>query len=114
MILGNSVYTSTARPILVYDKRFDSNKSFLDDWLKSEGFRYVGFQSYIQGCPLIYFDITHKLYTFGLPGIEISMVFRDHAITLKEFFTIYNIYKKYEGKEMFTFHNKRFDPFSDE
>ena len=44
-----------------------------------------------------------------MPGIAIVYVIGEHAITLDEFKTIYAIYKKYEGKELFTFHKERFD-----
>ena len=57
----------------------------------------------------MYIDITRKLYAYGMPGIAIVYVIGEHAITLDEFKTIYAIYKKYEGKELFTFHKERFD-----
>ena len=46
-----------------------------------------------------------------MPGIAIVYVIGEHAITLDEFKTIYAIYKKYEGKELFTFHKERFDSY---
>ncbi len=32
-----------------------------------------------------------------MPGVGIAPVIANHAITLDEFMTVYNIYKKYDG-----------------
>jgi hypothetical protein len=44
-----------------------------------------------------------------MPGVELVGAIGSHAINIDEFMTIYNIYKKYENKELFVFHEERFD-----
>lgn len=44
-----------------------------------------------------------------MPGVCLAQPIGNHAITLEEFITIYDIYKKYEGKDVFVFHSERFD-----
>ena len=44
-----------------------------------------------------------------MPGVSLALPIGNHAITIDEFKTIYAIFKKYEGKELFTFSNERFD-----
>ena len=61
------------------------------------------------GCPWAHVDITTKQYAYGMPGVSIVGEIGNHAITIAEFMTIYNIFKKYENKELFVFHEKRFD-----
>ena len=88
---------------LVCDKSFkDCNAPFLE-FLRSEGYT-SGFHKGNYGCPWIYVDITAKQYAYGMPGIALMEVLGNHAITVSEFMTIYNIYKKYENKSIFVFH----------
>lgn len=59
-----------------------------------------------RGCISIsHVNCTHMVCRGG----DIVPSIGEHAITLDEFKTIYAIYKKYEGKEIFTFHKERFD-----
>lgn len=78
--------------------------NFLDD----EGFNNVG-KGMFDNCPWIYIDLNKKVYAYGIPGIPYTGVIGGHAIRLSEFYTIYNIYKQYAGKELFVFKSKRFD-----
>lgn len=48
----------------------------------------------------VYVNITHKLYADGMPGIPVVTATGKHAITIDDFFTIWNIYEKYSGKEV--------------
>ena len=44
-----------------------------------------------------------------MPGVAIVGVIGEHAITIDEFMIIFNIFKKYENKELFVFNEERFD-----
>ena len=58
----------------------------------------------------LYGSIDHgRQYAYGMPGVSLALPIGNHAITIDEFKTIYAIFKKYEGKELFTFSNERFD-----
>lgn len=49
------------------------------------------------GCPWVFVNINKKTYKKGKAGICFGPVFGDHAVTVEEFKTIWEIYKKYEG-----------------
>ena len=66
------------------------------DWLRSEGFITWGRKGSFS-MDWIYINILSKVYAPGVPGIGLTKVVGDHAITFEEFKTIYNIFKKYEG-----------------
>ena len=82
-------------------------------WLTEEGFTYAGFKPSME-CPWIYVNITRRQYSYAIIGVPLVQAIGNHAITISEFMTIYNIYKKYEGKEIFVFHQERFDYNADE
>lgn len=69
----------------------------LYEWLRSEGFVSWGRKGTFLGVDWIYINITSKVFAPGMPGVGITRVIANHAITLDEFMTIYNIYKKYDG-----------------
>lgn len=77
-------------------------------FLKDEGFEKVG-KGMFPNCPWLFIDLNKKVYSLAIPGIKYTGVIGDHAIKLSEFYTIYNIYKQYENKDVFTFKSKRFD-----
>lgn len=77
-------------------------------WLRKEGFTFNGPHGNF-GCRWVHVNITRKEYAYGMPGAELAKPLGNHAITIDEFMTIYNIYKKYEGKGLFTFNKERFD-----
>lgn len=74
----------------------------------NEGFK-LGSHHGNYGCWWIYVDITNKQYAYGMPSIEVIGAIGNHAITINEFMTIYNIYKKYENKGIFVFNKESFD-----
>ncbi len=78
-------------------------------WLRSEGFVYGWHKGNYGICPWMFINITRKLFAYGMPGYKIVDPIGNHAITVEEFKTIYEIYKKYEGKDLFVFHKERFD-----
>ena len=96
------IWEGKKKVFLVCDESFkDSNAPFFS-FLKAEGFSY-GSHKGNYGCPWIHVDITTKQYACGMPGIEPVGTIGNHAITMDEFMTIYNIYKKYESKSLFVF-----------
>lgn len=56
-----------------------------------------GFDSWIhaKGYPMnwVYVNLNSKVYAKGMPGINITPHLGNHAVTIDEFMTIYNIYK---------------------
>lgn len=71
-------------------------QSHIYDWLKAEGFITWGRKGTFN-TDWIYINIYSKVYAPGVPGVGVTTVVGDHAITFEEFRTIYNIFKKYEG-----------------
>ena len=69
----------------------------LYQWLKDEGFISWRQKGTYDGVDWIYINITSKVYAPGMPGIGITQEICGHAVTLDEFMTIYNIFKKYKG-----------------
>lgn len=95
--------------ILVYSKSLkDFYASAFYAYLKEEGFVSWGRHG-DYGCGWIYINITDKIYAPGMPGIQLTTPLGDHAVTIGEFKTIYGIYRKYRGKEVFVFDKDRFD-----
>lgn len=94
--------------ILVCDESLKVNDSEFYKWLIAEGFQSWGHHGN-WSCWWVYVNLKSKLYAPGMPGISVTNPLGEHAITINEFYTIYNIFKKYEGKEVFVFHNERFD-----
>ena len=84
--------------LLVRDKSLlDGYAAPLYKWLEKEGF--ISWEK--KGCyydvDWVYINIYSKVYAPGIPGVPLTPVLGKHAITLDEFMTIYQIYKKYEG-----------------
>lgn len=80
------------------------------DWLMSEGF-IPGWKAgvhhskgYFQGCvDWIYVNLNSKTVVPGMSGIALFEPIGNHAITVEEFRKIYEIYKKYSGKQVMEF-----------
>lgn len=89
---------------LVHDKDLaryqDGNDSFIN-WLLSEGFKFHEF--YQSTCTGVWVNLNYKIIACGKPGIRCFEEIGHHAISIDEFKTIYEIYKKYEGKGPFVF-----------
>lgn len=86
---------------LVCDKMLMDHNSAIFEWLRNEGFTYGWSKGNYGVCDWAFINITSKQYACGMPGVQITVPTGNHAITLNEFMTIYNIYKKYESKELF-------------
>ena len=93
---------------LVCDKSLEKCDAPFLIWLRDEGFTFGGYHGNY-GCWWVYINITRKQYAYGMPGVSLAQPIGNHAITIEEFQTIYAIYKKYDGKELFVFHVDRFD-----
>lgn len=91
---------------LVCDKTFKEPDSPFVEWLRNEGFTYGWYKGNYGICDWAFINITSKQYAYGMPGIQITVPTGNHAITLDEFMTIYNIYRKYDGKELFACRQK--------
>ena len=91
-----------AESFLVCDGTFiDSDAPFFK-WLRSERFTLGWHKGNYGACDWAYINITSKQFAYGMPGVSITTPTGNHAITLDEFMTIYNIYRKYDGKELFS------------
>ena len=107
--MGNSSISSgNTEAFLICDKSLGSNEAEFYTWLREEGFKGGDYHGNF-GCPWAHVNITRKLYACGMPGVCKAQPIGNHAITIKEFKTIYEIYKKYEDKELFVFHEERYD-----
>lgn len=97
-----------AEAFLVCDKSFEDFHAPFFDWLSDEGFKFAGYHGHY-GCWWVHVNITRKQFAYGMPGVELAKPLGNHAITIDEFKTIYGIYKRYDEKDLFVFHEKRFD-----
>ncbi len=79
---------------LVYGEDLGKQESMFIDFLRAEGFQCkYGFWD----CPWVWVNIDTKVYGRGRPGVTYSGTIGGHAITIDEFMSIYDIYKKYSG-----------------
>jgi len=82
--------------VIVYDDDL-RNKTDFFDWLRSEGFSlWRHSKGWFDGVCWVYINIDSKLYARGMPGIPITQAFGRHAITIREFQDICEIFKKYK------------------
>ena len=93
---------------LVCNKSLESIHAPFFKWLRDEGFTFAGYHGNY-GCHWAHVNITRKQYAYGMPGVELVKPIGNHAITIEEFMTIYEIYKKYEGKNPLVFHSVNCD-----
>lgn len=91
-----------AESFLVCDKTFADCDSPFFKWLRSEGFTLGWHKGNYGVCDWAYINITSKQFAYGMPGVSITTPTGNHAITVDEFMTIYNIYKKYDGEDLFS------------
>ena len=91
-----------AEAFLVKDPTLENIDAPFYKWLRKNGFKHAWHKGHY-GCSWAFVNITHKLYAYGMPGVGIVKPIGNHAITLDEFYQIYNIYSKYEGLELMCF-----------
>lgn len=93
---------------LICDKSLgDCNAPFLA-WLREEGFTFSGISRELWVLLGICKHYPKRICVWYARS-SLSKPLGNHAITIDEFKTIYEIYKKYEGKDLFVFHSERFD-----
>ena len=91
---------ATKGSLLVAGEDLEKIDSVFINFLRSEGFHCkYGFWD----CPWVWVNIETKVYGRGRPGVEYAGVIGGHAITIQEFMTVYEIYKRYEGKKVLEF-----------
>lgn len=94
---------------LVADDDLKNGDAKLVEFLEKEGFSHHKHTGYSPYCPRIFIDLNQKLYGRARIGVRFGTIIGNHAIREEEFYTIYKIYKQYEGKELFTFKKERLD-----
>lgn len=83
--------------IVVYDDSFENfHESDFKRFLDAEGFLHWRYGRNFD-TSWVYININSKIYARGMPGINVAAHLGEHVITIDEFKTIYNIFKKYEG-----------------
>ena len=82
---------------LIYSYHLQQKNDFFD-WLNCEGFRlWEHSEDWYPGVNWLYININAKIYTIGIPGMNITEPVGNHAVTISEFKQIYAIYSKYEN-----------------
>ena len=85
---------------LVKGKEVEDMYSPFWRWLREQGFHSWGRHGHFAYVDWVYINVRSKIYAPGMPGIGLASPLFNHAITLEEFYTIWNIYSKYEGLSM--------------
>lgn len=94
MISKDLVLGSDKMAFLVYGDDLGKQESMFINFLRAEGFQCkYGFWD----CPWVWVNIDTKVYGRGRPGVAYAGIIGGHAITIDEFMSIYDIYKKYSG-----------------
>ncbi len=102
------VYGGPAEAFLVYDPSLERADAPFFRQLRQEGYE-PGDSRGCFGCPWCYAHLSQKRFAYGMPGVAVTRPIGGHAITLEEFWTIYEIYRKYQGEGIFAFRERRFD-----
>ena len=74
----------------------DAHSSFWD-WLRDQGFHSWGRHGHYPQVDWVFINVCSKIYAPGMPGMQLANPLFGHAITLEEFYTIWDIYSKYSG-----------------
>lgn len=90
---GKSAGTAT---VLVLEPGIRDYGHPMWEWLRSEGFTLLCGGG---GTDWVYINLNSMIYMPGKYGIKLASPIREHAITLDEFRTIWNIYRRYEDLE---------------
>lgn len=96
MIENLHIFKLPAEAFLIKDDSLGHSDSEFYKWLSNECFTFAGPKGQF-GCNWAYVNITHKVYAYGWPGVGFVQPIGDHAITIEEFFSIYEIYSMYRG-----------------
>ena len=71
------------------------NSDFIK-FLREEGFLYGGPKGYFCG-DILFVNLSSKRYAFNWPGVGFTEPIANTYISIEDFKTIYNIYKKYSN-----------------
>ena len=88
---------------LVQDKSLKDIDAPFYVWLRDNGFKRAWYKGHYDVCDWVFVNITHKIFACGMPGIKVVAPIGNHAITVDEFYTVYNIYSKYAGLDPLVF-----------
>ena len=101
MISKDLVLGSDKMAFLVYGDDLGKQESMFINFLRAEGFQC---KYEFWDCPWVWVNIDTKVYGRGRPGVAYAGIIGGHAITIDEFMSIYDIYKKYSGLKPLEFH----------
>ncbi|MDD3713085.1 MAG: hypothetical protein PHZ28_06300 [Candidatus Izemoplasmatales bacterium] len=87
--------------LVYYETEKERNRVIKD--LGNDGFVKITNTGYWLGCPWLFINIDTKVYTPGRAGVGFAKPIGNHAITVEEFYIIYNIYRKYQSHNLFDF-----------
>ena len=91
-----------AEAFLIKDESLKSIDAPFYKWLHDKGFKQAWYKGHY-GCEWVFVNITHKLFAYGMPGIQIVHPTGNHAIRLNDFYAIYDIYERYEKMPLMDF-----------
>ncbi len=94
---------------LVQDKSLKDIDAPFYVWLRDNGFKRAWYKGHYDVCDWVFVNITHKIFAYGMPGIKVVAPIGNHAITVDEFYTVYNIYSKYAGLDPLVFSSDNSD-----
>ena len=83
---------------LIRDESFKEAGAPFFDWLFSEGFKRDNLHPQCIGNMCVYINITRKQFSYSKTGVALARIIGNHSITIDEFKTIYNIYKRFEAE----------------
>lgn len=99
MSIGAFLVSVNSKDKPLYETQFIKN-------IKSEGYNAFNQRSLCdKRLNWVWVNIDTKEYYMPILGFKMTGTIGDHAITEEEFYTIYNIYKKYEGLDHLEFKN---------
>ena len=116
-------YDTENKDILIFDWCITRVLKYLED----NGIAHKPHKAYKYGTTKwVFVNLNRRTYTRGVGGIQTGRPLNRHAITFDEFKLIFDVYEKYgegkaldeiieqvyakyDGKEIFTFHSERFD-----
>ena len=122
-MIMEKTYDTENKEILIFDWCIGRVREYLED----NGIAHKWHGAYKYGTTgWVFVNLNRRTYTRGVGGIQTGRPLKKHAITFDEFKLIFGIYEKcgegealdkavedvyarYDGKEIFTFHSERFD-----
>ena len=117
------IFDTENKDILIFDWNIGKVLEYLED----NGIAHKPHRAYKYGTTKwVFVNLNGRTYTRGVGGIQTGRPLNGHAITFDEFKLIFDVYEKYgegnaldkivedvyakyDGKEIFTFHSERFD-----